>query len=141
VTDDLIAAISKQGKDLEEIVIMASMLEKEVINYEDKQIVAGILWKRLRAGMPLQVDATVAYAAGKSGSITSDDKKTDSLYNTYLYRGLPAGPICNPGLESIKAAIYSVSSQYWYYLSAPDGRTIFSMTLDEHNIARAKYLK
>ncbi|MFH0947745.1 MAG: endolytic transglycosylase MltG, partial [Elusimicrobiota bacterium] len=92
-------------------------------------------------GMPLQVDATIAYITGNWADITADDKKIDSSYNTYMYRGLPAGPIGNPSLDSIKAAIYQKDSQYWYYLSTPDGETIFSRTLDEHNIARAKYLK
>ena len=103
-----------------EAVIMASLLEKEVKTPEDKKIVSGILWKRLEIGMPLQVDAAP---------------------DTYKYQGLPPSPICNPGLESIEAAIYPQESEYWYYLSASDGKTIFSKTLAEHNIAKAKYLK
>lgn len=103
-----------------EIVIMASLLEKEVRTVEDKKLVSGILWKRLEIGMPLQVDA---------------DKWT------YENRGLPKSPISNPGLESIRAAIEPENSDYWYYLSTPEGETIFSKTLEEHNIAKAKYLK
>jgi len=113
----------EKTKDLEinpEIIIMASLLEKEVKTKEEKELAAGILWKRLESGMPLQVDAAM---------------------ETYARLGLPAGPICNPGLESILASIYPESSEYWYYLSTPDGITIFSKTLEEHNIAKAKYLE
>jgi UPF0755 protein len=125
-----------------EIIIMASLLEKEVITLEDKQLVSGILWKRLRAGIPLQVDATITYITGKKTTkISKEDTQIDSPYNTYKYYGLPPGPICNPGLESIKAAINPKDSPYWYYLSTPEGKTIFSKTLQEHNIAKAKYLK
>jgi len=113
----------EKTKNLEitpEIIIMASLLEKEVKTKEEKELAAGVLWKRLEVGMPLQVDAAM---------------------ETYARLGLPAGPICNPGLESILASIYPESSEYWYYLSTPDGITIFSKTLEEHNIAKAKYLE
>lgn len=125
-----------------DIITMASLIEKEVRTKEDKEIVSGILWKRLRVGMPLQVDATIVYITGANDSgISKQDTQIDSPYNTYLYRGLPAGPISNPGIESISAAVYPKDSQYWYYLSTPEGETIFSKTLQEHNIAKAKYLK
>ena len=134
--------IIKQHKTIFEIITMASMIEKEVKTKADKEIVSGILWKRLRAGMPLQVDATINYFTKKQTTdITHDDLSTDSPYNTYLHVGLPIGPISNPGLDSILAAAYPKESKYWYYLSTPDGTTIFSKTLSEHNIARAKYLK
>ena len=115
--------IKNQNKTIFEIITMASLLEEEVRTKEDKTMVSGVLWKRLRAGALLQVDAA------------------DPYYDTYKYRGLPPGPISNPGLESIAAAVYPKNSDYWYYLSAPDGKTIFSRTLLEHNIAKAKYLK
>ena len=120
LTQDLRDEIKRQEKTIFEIVTMASLIEKEVITYEDKEIVSGILWKRLKNDMFLQVDAEMG---------------------TYEYKGLPPGPICNPGLESILAALYPKESSYWYYLSAPDGKTIFSRTLGEHNIAKAKYLR
>jgi UPF0755 protein len=121
---------------------MASLLEKEVKSLEDKKIVSGILWKRLENNMPLQVDATISFITGKKdANISIEETKIDSPYNTYKYRGLPLGPICNPGLESIIAAIYPETSNYWFYLSTPEGKTIFSKTLDEHNIAKQKYLK
>lgn len=103
-----------------EIVIMASLLEKELQSSEDKKVASGILWKRLKVGMPLQVDADMW---------------------TYDNYGLPESPIANPGLESLEAALQPKESPYWYYLSAKDGRTIFSRTLEEHNIAKARYLR
>lgn len=103
-----------------QVVVMASLLEKELRTKEDREIASGILWKRIKAGMPLQVDVNMW---------------------TYQNTGLPAKPICNPGLDSIKAALSPKDSPYWYYLSTPEGKTIFSKTLEEHNIARAKYLK
>jgi UPF0755 protein len=134
--------IERSGKTLQEIITMASLIEKEVKEKEDKEIVSGILWKRLKTGIPLQVDATITYLTGKKTTkITLEDLQIDSPYNTYKYKGLPPGPICNPGLESILAALYPKESEYWYYLSTPEGKTIFSKTLKEHNLVKAKYLK
>lgn len=142
LTPKLREDILKQDKTVFEIITMASLIEKEVIIYEDKEIVSGILWKRIDANMPLQVDATIVYVLDeKKESISIEDTKIDSLYNTYKYRGLPLGPICNPGIESIKAAIYPKESNYWYYLSKPNKETVFSKTLEEHNIAKNTYLK
>lgn len=142
LTQELRDEITNQGKTIFEIVTMASLLEKEVRTLEDKKIVAGVLWKRLKNNMPLQVDATVTYITGKKTTqVSIEETKIDSRYNTYKYRGLPLGPISNPGLESILASIYPESSDYWYYLSTLEGETIFSKTLQEHNIAKAKYLK
>ena len=103
-----------------EIVVMASLLEKELKTKEDKELASGILWKRLRIGMALQVDAETW---------------------TYDNPGLPPDPICNPGLESIEAAVYPEESEFWYYLSTPEGETIFSRTLEEHNAAKYEHLK
>ncbi|MDO8486186.1 MAG: endolytic transglycosylase MltG, partial [Candidatus Staskawiczbacteria bacterium] len=104
--------------------------------------VSGILWKRLDVGMPLQVDATINYITNKNDSgATIKDTKIDSLYNTYKYKGLPKGPISNPGMDSILAAIYPTKTKYWYYLSGFDGQTIFSETFAEHGQAVVKYLK
>lgn len=142
LSDDLLLEINKQRKSIFNIVVMASMIEREVGVEKDKKLVAGILWKRLEAGMPLQVDASVIYAIGKkNGYVTYDDLKIQSPYNTYSFQGLPIGPISNPGLESIVAAIYPQSSDFWYYLSKPSGETVFSKTLTEHNSAKIKYLK
>ena len=142
LTPDLKQEIERQGKTIFEIVTMASLIEKEVRIPEDRKMVSGVLWKRLNIDMPLQVDATIAYITGKKTvKISLQELQVDSPYNTYKYRGLPVGPICNPGLESIIAAIYPTENDYWYYLSTPEGETIFSRTFEEHNIAKAKYLK
>jgi len=142
LTDELKAEIAEQKKTIFEIVTMASLIEKEVKTPEDKKIVSGILWKRLKIGMPLQVDATIAYITGRNTTkILIQETKIDNPYNTYKYKGLPIGPISNPGLESIEAAIYPKASPYLFYLSTPDGKTIFSKNLKEHNAAKAKYLK
>jgi len=142
LTPELRTEIEKQKKKIFEIIIMASLIEKEVRTFEDKKIVSGILWKRRDYDMPLQIDATITFITGKKTTkVSKQETEIDSPYNTYKYKGLPIGPICNPGLESIKAAIYPEGSEYWYYLSTPEGETIFSKTLEEHNIAKAKYLK
>lgn len=137
---DFQAAAQKQGKSIAEIVVMASLLQKEVITEDDMKTVAGLLWKRIAIGMPLQVDATVAYATGKN-TIAREDFTADSPYNTYRYKGLPPGPIANPGLQALRAALNPTPSDYLFYLSKPDGETVFSKTLQEHNRAKEKYLK
>lgn len=132
--------------------IIASMLEKEVQTEADMRIVAGIIEKRLSIGMALQLDATVAYGVclpkfklGEYCDVSKanlvDNIKRDSTYNTYTRRGLPAGPISSPGRKALRAAASPQASEYWYYLSTPDGTTIFSKTLEEHNRAKAKYLR
>jgi len=142
VSGELLRDIESSGKSFAEIIIMASLLEKEVRSYNDKQMVAGILWKRIRNDWPLQVDATIVYATGKSGNdILRSDYKHESDYNTYTNKGLPPGPICNPGLDSIKATVYFQENPYWYYLTARSGETLFSITLDEHNTKRALYMR
>lgn len=142
ISQELQAEIAKQNKTIFEVITMASMLEKELITYEDKQIAAGILWKRLETGWPLQVDAALDYIIGKkSQDLTKDDLALASPYNTYRFTGLPLGPICNPGLESILASVYYKDSDYWFYLSKPGGETVFSKTLLEHNINKEKYLR
>jgi UPF0755 protein len=134
--------IEKSGKTLQEIIIMASLIEKEVRTKDEKELVSGILWKRLKANIPLQVDATITYITGKKTTkISLEDLQIDSPYNTYKYKGLPPAPICNPGLESILAALYPKDSEYWYYLSKPDGQTLFFENYEEFITAKARYLK
>ena len=129
LTPDLRLEIARQKKTIFEIVTMASILEREVRTYESKQLVADIFWRRIARGMGLEADSTVNYATGKSlPSVTYDDLKINSPWNTYKYRGLPPGPISNPGLDSIKAAMYPKSNAYWYFLTPPDGRVIYSKT-------------
>lgn len=141
LTPDLRNEIQKQGKTIFEIVTMASILEEEVKSIEDKKMVAGILYKRIEQNMPLQIDATTLYAQIKDDNSKVNTKYV-SPYNTYLIRGLPLGPICNPSIDSIKAAIYPTPSNYLFYLSASDsGKTIFSRNFEEHKRAIQQYLK
>jgi UPF0755 protein len=121
---------------------MASIIEKEVRTLEDKKNVSDVLWRRIESGMPLQSCATVLYALEeKKSSVSTADTQVDSPYNTYKYKGLPIGPISNPGMDSIIAAIYPTKNNYWYYLSSPDGKTHFSVTLEEHNYKKNLYLR
>lgn len=133
---------SRPTSNTHAVVTMASIIEREVRSAEDRRLVSGVLWKRLDAGAGLDADATIRYALGNwEKPLTVNDLRVDSPYNTRRYRGLPQGPIGNPGIDSLVAALDPTSSAYLYYLSASDdGRTIFSRTLDEHNAAKAKYL-
>ncbi len=133
-------------EEFSQIIIMASMLEKEVRTERDMKLVSGVLWKRLEADIPLQVDATLVYVKcdvmklSDCRVLSNGDKQLVSPYNTYLNLGLPPGPIANPGLIAIEAVLRPQTSSYWYYLSArDDGRTIFAETLDEHNANRLIY--
>ncbi len=142
ITSDILAEISRQGKTLREIIIMASLLEEEAKTAEDRKIVAGILWKRLAAGAALQVDATLAYITGRtSRELTNADLKLNSPYNTYRYPGLPVGPISSPGLEAIDASLHPAPSPYWYYLSDKGGNIHYAKTFEEHKQNRFKYLR
>ncbi|MCX6715928.1 MAG: endolytic transglycosylase MltG [Candidatus Taylorbacteria bacterium] len=116
----------------DDIVIMASILEKEVAKEEDRRIVSGILWKRLDERLPLGVDSTVHYFLVPPKGV---------VYNTYQDTGLPIRPISNPSLDSIRAALEPKATDYWYFLSAHDGTTVYSRTLGEHLINKAKYIE
>jgi len=135
--------IKKQNKTIYEIITMASVIEKEVRSTDDMKIVSGIFWNRIKNGQALQSCATLAYILGvNKPQYSLEDTKIDSPYNTYKYRGLPPGPIANPGLNAIAAAIYPENTNYNYFLSDPKtGKTIYSKTLDEHNANKYKYLK
>ncbi|MEK9177211.1 MAG: endolytic transglycosylase MltG [Patescibacteria group bacterium] len=129
------------GKPLKDVVIMASLLEKEARQEETRRTVAGILWKRLDRGMPLQVDAVFGYIlATTTFSPTFDQLTLDSPYNTYKYAGLPPGPIANPGLVALKAAVTPVKTPYLFYLTGVDGTMRYARTLEEHK-ANRKYLR
>ena len=131
----------KNGKTLNEIIIMASIIEGEVRTDEDRKIVSGIFWKRLKEGKALQSCATLTYVTGENKKQYSEaDTKIQSLYNTYLYKGLPPAPISNPGLSAITTAIYPAKTTYNYFLSDPEtGKTIFSKTYEEHTANKTKY--
>jgi UPF0755 protein len=133
--------IEETGRTLEDIITMASIIELEGKTEESRRIISGILWRRMAIGMPLQVDATFIYINGKGSlQLTREDLAMDNPYNTYVYRGLPPGPIANPGLESIKAAIYPISSKYLYYLSDRDGDMYYAEDFEKHKENRLRYL-
>jgi UPF0755 protein len=151
-TQDLLKDLSPEKA--REIIIIASMLEKEVRGQKDMAIVAGIIYKRLSLGMPLQIDATVGYGACLRNFKATDSKincdvtqiaigkeiRIDSEFNTYTRKGLPVGPISNPGIASIKAALNPQKSPYVFYLSTSDGQIVYSKTGWEHVSNRAKYM-
>lgn len=144
LTDEMRAEIANQGKTIYQIITMASIIEKEVRTSEDMNIVSGIFWDRIKYGQALESCATLAYILGvNKKQYTLEDTKINSPYNTYQNQGLPPGPICNPGLNAIKAAVYPIYTEYNYFLNRQDTKkreTIFSKTLDEHNRNKAKYL-
>ncbi len=138
----LAADIQSSGRSKKDIITMASIIEREVRTPRDKALVSGILWKRMRGGMPLQVDATLFYITGKaSHELDAADLESISPYNTYKHKGLPPTPISNPGLESIKASIHPIESPYFFYLSGSDGVTHYARTFDEHKKNKVLYLK
>lgn len=123
-----------------EKVIMASIVEKEVRTSKDIPIVAGILWKRMDSGWTIGADATLLYLKDDR-EIDYFDLQEESPYNTRKNLGLPPGPICNPGLASLKGTIYPEESPYFFYLTTLDtGEVIYGKTNEEHNANKAKYL-
>ena len=108
---------------------------------ESRQIVSGILWKRLSLGMALQVDASFKYINGKgTKDLSLADLKIDSPYNSYLYKGLPPTPICNPGLGSIQAALTPTQTAYLFFLTDKTGNMHYAKTYAEHLLNKQKYL-
>lgn len=130
------------GKTEREILTMASLLEGEGRSLEERQMIAGILWRRLALTMPLQVDAAFGYIYGKTGYVpTRADLTGNSAYNTYRYKGLPPTPINNPGEDAIRAAITPTKSDYLYYLTGTDGGMHYAKTFAEHIANQKKYFK
>jgi len=142
LTPDLIPEMQKQNKSFYEVLTMASVVEKEVANAEDRGMVADIFLRRLNNNWFLQSCATINYITGKnSPAASSEDIKIDSAYNTYMYKGLPPGPIGNPSIASIKAVLFPTKNEYWYFMAGTDGITRYAKTLQEHNENVAKYLR
>lgn len=135
----------------EEVVILASLLERESRKSEEMPLIAGIILKRIESGWPLQIDATVQYAISSNkcsqldcdwwpSSLTPNDLKINSSYNSYLNQGLPPSPICNPGHTSLESAINPKASDYWFYLHGLDGEIRFAKTIEEHQQNICLYL-
>ncbi|WP_139904699.1 endolytic transglycosylase MltG [Clostridium thermarum] len=132
------------GLTVNQVITVASLIEKEAANDAERAKIAGVIYNRLKINMPLQIDAAVIYAntfgERSLNPITKAHLKADSKYNTYVYKDLPPGPIASPGKPSIHAALYPETHDYLYYVAGPDGH-VFSKTYEEHLKNINKYLK
>jgi UPF0755 protein len=128
---------ARPGRSLREVVTLASIVEKEAQVPGERPVIAGVYANRLNRGIGLMADPTVIYSLKRlgqwNGNIRREDLRVDSPYNTYRYAGLPPGPICNPGLASLRAAADPADVPYLYFVSRNDGSHVFSSTLQEHN--------
>ena len=131
------ARLGLADSDAERVVTMASLVEKEVHIDAERPVVAGVFENRLAASMPLQTDPAVIYASLLRGTWTGvihlSELHSDSAYNTYAYPGLPPGPICNPGVAAIKAALHPAQTDFLYFVADAKGETRFARTLQEHD--------
>lgn len=134
--------IKGTGMTLEEVVILASIVEKETGKADERPLIASVFLNRLQTGMRLESDPTVIYGIEDfNGNLTRSDLKRYTPYNTYAIKGLPPGPISNPGIESIRAVLYPADTDYLYFVSKNDGSHYFSRTLEEHNRNVVTYQK
>ncbi len=136
----------KQARELgftrHQVVILASVVEKETAVAEERPLIAGVFLNRLRKRIRLQSDPTVIYGLKNfDGNLTRAHLQKDTPYNTYTRRGLPIGPICNPGAASIQAVLNPTSTSYLYFVAKKDGTHHFSTTLVEHNAAVLRHQK
>jgi UPF0755 protein len=148
IVNDLENEIIASSRNFEDIIVMASLIEREARDYQQMRHVSGILWNRINIGMALQVDATLQYAKGYDGVRNTwwspplaIDKQINSPFNTYRNPGLPPAPISNPGVNAVKAALNPLQVDDLYYLHAPDGSMYFAKTLDGHNANINRYLR
>jgi UPF0755 protein len=143
LTPELIDAAEARQLNVRQLVTLASIVEKETGNKDERPLVAAVYSNRLRIGMGLQCDPTVIYAlerAGRyTGNLTREDLQFDSRYNTYRYAGLPPGPIASPGRAALEAAAHPADASYLYFVSRNDGSHAFAATLEEHNRNVQKY--
>lgn len=132
--------VASSTHSLSDIIIMASILEREAYNTTDRRLISGVLWNRLARGMPLQVDAVFSYTLGKGTfQLTMNDLTSDSPYNTYKRKGLPPTPIGSPSLDSIEAALNPTKSDYLYFLADRHGVTHYCKTYSCQQANKAKY--
>jgi UPF0755 protein len=131
--------IAVSGHSLHEIVTLASLIEREARIPADRPRIAGVLENRLKKGMKLEIDATVLYALGyHKDRVYYKDLEVDSPYNTYRNVGLPPGPIANPGMASLDAALHPEANDYLFYVAQPNGAHVFSRTREDHEAAIRK---
>ena len=139
---------NKKSLDFEEIIIIASLVEREAKLHEDRPLIAGVILNRLKIGMKLDIDATIQYSLGYQSEqkswwkkdLTAEDLENESEYNTYLNAGLPPTAIANPGLSSIEAVINAPKTDYLFYIADKTGKTHFAKTFEEHAANISKYL-
>jgi len=136
------ARLDGSGRSLEQILILASMIEREAVSAEEKPLIASVFLNRLRIGMPLQSDPTAIYGVRVfGGTVTKQDLQRNSPYNTYRIKGLPPGPIGNPGFDSLLAVLHPAKTDYLYFVARMNGTHQFSRTLTEHNQGVVRFLK
>jgi UPF0755 protein len=152
VTPDMVQQAHDEGMTLNEVITLASIVEREAAEHDEQPVIASVFLNRLKEDMPLQADPTVQYAIAsanpptgdaswwKSG-LTEDDLGFESPYNTYLHRGLPPGPIANPGIDAIEAVLHPAETDYLYFVAKGDGSHAFAATLAEHNANVERYQK
>jgi peptidoglycan lytic transglycosylase G len=139
---DAAARAKRLGRTIPEVVVIASLVEREGKADDERPIIASVIYNRLRLGMPLEIDASIEYTfAEHHDVITKRDLESDSPYNTYRHTGLPPTPIASPGKPSLDAAFGPARSDYLYYVAKGDGHHAFAKTLQEHNTNVARYLK
>ncbi len=132
-TESMRVNAENRGLTVHEVLTMASLIEKEAGSVEEMPTIASVIYNRLNSGMHLQLDTTINYIMGTNTlNVTIEDTEIDDPYNTYLYEGLPPGPICNPGMAAIEAVLYPESTDYWYWY-AYEGENYFFTTYDEFN--------
>jgi UPF0755 protein len=135
-------AIKESGFTRDEVLVLASILEREANDETSMKYVSGILQNRLKINMPLQVDATLDYILDKtSAELTQEDLELDSAYNTYVNTGLPPKPISNPGIMAIEAVLNPKITDYMYYLTGNDGKFYYAETFEQHKQNKARYLR
>jgi UPF0755 protein len=128
------------GMSVHELLTLASIIEREAVVKDEQRLISAVFWNRLRVGMPLQADPTVQYAVAKERrALSRADLLADHPYNTYVRTGLPPGPIASPGLGAIEAAVDPAPVKYLFFVAQDDKRHYFSMSVDEHNRAVARY--
>ena len=129
-----------RGLSVHELLTLASIIEREAVVKDEQRLISAVFWNRLRIGMPLQADPTVQYAVAKERrALSRADLVVDHPYNTYVRPGLPPGPIASPGLGAIEAALDPAPVKYLFFVAQDDQRHHFSMSVDEHNRAVARY--
>ncbi|MGB5107659.1 MAG: endolytic transglycosylase MltG [Candidatus Zixiibacteriota bacterium] len=135
-TPEMSNQLKALSMSLNEVVTLASMIEAEAADGSERELISSVFHNRLRKGWKMQCDPTVIYAlGGLDRPLLRTDLDFDSPYNTYLYFGLPPGPICSPGLASLRAALFPADSDYYFFVATGDGRHVFTTSLSQHNTA------